>query len=148
MMTAMNLNISRRRHLQHAAILWILVGIMLGVRGMIWVVADAHTHRLLLIIIPVALVLGILKGAAVLSKSAAQVAMRIRGLDERTPFWQLYSPSTYLLVIGMIGFGIICRLAGACWHFMGIIGVLYLIIGIALIIGSRTYWTKELGVRS
>ena len=140
-MTALNLTVSRRQHLQHAALLWILVGTMLGIRGMIWLLADAHMHRLLVVIIPIAAVLGIIKGARLLSKSALQVAARIHALDERTAFWQLFSPSTYLLIIAMMGFGITCRLAGAHWHFMGIIGILYLVVGIALITGSRTYWS-------
>ena len=138
----MNLTVSRRQHLRHAAIVWIVVGIMLGLRGMFWMLADAHTHRLLVMLIPLAVVLGFVKGATVLWKSAMRAIARIRQLGERTPFWQLYTPSTYLLVVGMMGFGIACRLVGAHWHVMGVIGILYLVVGVALITGCRAYWTS------
>ena len=139
----MNCTVSRQQHLRHAALLWLLVGIMLGLRGIIWLLADTQMHRLLVVIIPLAAILGIVKGAVVLSKSAARSTARIRQLGDRTPFWQLYSPSTYLLVLGMMGLGVACRQAGAHWHVMGVIGILYLVVGIALITGCRTYWASR-----
>lgn len=145
-MMEMTLTVSRRQHIRHAAFLWLMVGTFLGVHGMMWLLADAQMHRLLAIIIPGAAVVGILKGAVLLRKSAVAITRRIHGLDERTPFWQLFSPATYLLVLGMMGIGITCRVAGTHWHVMGIIGILYVIIGIALITGSRTYWAAAMRV--
>jgi len=133
-------HLSRKQHLQTAALLWILVGAMLIARGTVWVLADRHTHWLFAVILPLATVAGIVKGAAVLSKSATRAAARIRLLAERTPVWQLYSPSMYLLVAGMIVLGIACRWVGAHWHIAGYVGILYCIIGVGLITGSRAYW--------
>ena len=66
----------------------------------------------------------------------ARVA-RIHRLAEATPCWQLYSPATYLLIAGMMALGLACRWAGAHWHIYGAIGALYLVVGIALLVGSR-----------
>ena len=119
---------------------------MITIRGAFWVLTDAHTHRWLLVILPLAVVLGWLKGTAVLSKAAARAVARIGGLAERTPFWHLYSPAMYLLVAGMMALGIACRWAGNRWHFTGIVGSLYLVIGVALIVGSFAYRpTGEVG---
>ncbi|MHB9131669.1 MAG: hypothetical protein ACYDBB_11350 [Armatimonadota bacterium] len=136
----MSFHVSRRQHMLIAALIWILVGAMITVRGILWVLADDHTHRLLAIIIPLAVILGIIKGVALLSKSASRVTARIHTLEERSPVWKIYSPSMYLLVGGMMGLGVACRWAGPHLHIVGIIGALYLVVGIALIAGSRTYW--------
>lgn len=113
---------------------------MLIVRGLLWVRHDPHTHWLFAAILPLAAVAGVAKGAAVLRKSAARSAARIHLLAERTPFWQVYSPATYLLVVGMMALGFACRWAGAHWHVTGFVGILYLVIGVGLITGSYAYW--------
>ena len=110
------------------------------VRGIIMVSQDSHTHGWLAVIVPLAALLGFLKGALVLRKTAARSAARIETMAERTPWWQLFNPATYLLIAGMMGFGVACRWAGAHWHVIGIVGVLYLLIGIALLFGSQAYW--------
>ncbi|MHB0937456.1 MAG: hypothetical protein ACYDCO_01085 [Armatimonadota bacterium] len=132
--------LSRRQHLQIAALLWILVGATLAMRGTSWVMRDDHTRWLFAAILPLSIVAGYWKGAALMSKSASRAAERIRLLAERTPIWQLYSPSMYLLVAGMIALGVASRWAGAHWHVRGFVGILYLVVGIGLIIGSRPYW--------
>jgi len=140
----MRFHLSRRQHLQIAGMLWMMVGVMLIVRGTIWVTSwvmkGHHPQWLLAAILPLAALVGVLKGVAVLRKSATKSAERIHLLAERTPIWQLYSPSTYLLVLGMMGLGFLCRWAGAHWHIVGFVGILYLIIGVGLITGSFAYW--------
>lgn len=139
-MVVMSWQVSRRQHIRHAAVIWLLVGTLLGVQGMVWVLGDQHTSRLLAVILPCALLVGLLKGVAVLSRSAARTVTRIRALADLTPVWQLYSPSTYLLVGGMMVMGRAFRWAGPHWHIVGDIGALYLVVGIALISGSWAYW--------
>jgi hypothetical protein len=134
-----NCYISKRGHLRNAALIWVLVGLMLGVRGTIWIFRDAHTHRWMILLIPLALLLGLFKGTVVLRKSARRAAERISSFEDRTPLWNLYSAPTYLLILGMMGLGFVCRWAGAHWHVSGDVGVLYLVIGIALITGSRAF---------
>jgi len=117
---------------------------MLCARGLAWVLTDARTQRLLLPLLGLAVIVGAGKGVWVLWKSARGGIARIQGLATRTPCWQLYSPTTYLLVAAMIGFGIGCRWVGAHWHVFGFIGVLYLTIGMALLVGSYPYWRAQL----
>ena len=133
-------HLSRRQHLLVAALLWILVGATLAVRGTSWVIRDEHTRWLFAAVLPLSIVAGYWKGAALMSKSAARAVERIRLLAERTPVWQLYSPSMYLLVAGMIGLGLASRWAGDQWPIRGYVGILYLVVGIGLITGSRAYW--------
>lgn len=137
------MQVTRRQHIQHAALVWVLVGMMIAGRGLYWLWSDPRTHAYFPYILLVAVALGVAKGLAVLSKSANGTVARIQQLAERTPFWQMYSPATYLLVAGMMAIGIACRWAGAHWHVTSEVGALYLIIGIALISGSRTYWAAQ-----
>ena len=112
---------------------------MLGIRGIIWMFRDAHTHRWMGVLLPLALLLGLLKGMVGLRKSALRTAERISHFADCTPFWKLYSAPTYLLIVGMVALGFACRWAGAHWHVSGDVGVLYLVVSIGLITGSRAY---------
>jgi hypothetical protein len=136
----MRFHLSRKQHLQIAGLLWILVGVTLAVRGTSWVMRDEHTRWLFAVILPLAVIVGVLKGTSLMSKSASRAAERIRLLAERSPIWQLYSPSMYLLVAGMVVLGLASRWIGAHWHIRGFVGILYLVVGIGLITGSRAYW--------
>ena len=109
-------------------------------RGVLWVWSDPHAQGWFPYILPVAIVLGLLKGVVLLRRSATDAIARINSLSEHSPVWQLYSPATYLLILGMIGAGTAFRWAGIHWHLTSSVGALYLVIGIALIAGSRTYW--------
>ena len=60
-----------------------------------------------------ALVLGLLKGMVILRKTALRTAERISHFADCTPFWKLYSTPTYLLILGMMGLGFVCRWRGA-----------------------------------
>ncbi len=133
----MNWHVTRRQHLRHTLLIWVLVGAMLSVRGVLWLCADPRTHRWLLIILPCAVLLGLAKGWYVLRHSAVRTAARIYRLADATPCWQLYTPATYLLIAGMMALGFACRWAGAHWHIFGVVGALYLVVGIALLVGSR-----------
>lgn len=111
---------------------------MLGIRGIIWILGDPHTHRWIALLLPLAVLLGLFKGLVVLRKSALKSVERISHFPDHTPFWKLYSTPTYLLIVGMMALGFACRWAGTHWHISGDVGVLYLIISIGLITGSRT----------
>ncbi len=132
--------VSREQHIVHAAVVWVLVGCMITARGTVWVLADLHTHAWLAVILPLAALLGVGKGVWVLGRSAGRSVARIRALDARTPWWRMYSPAMYLLIAGMMALGIALRWAGAHWHLVGAVGILYLVIGIALLAGSGAYW--------
>ena len=79
-----------------------------------------------------AVLLGVVKGRCLLWRTAARSAGRIHQLADRTPFWQLFSRAMYLLMGGMMLLGIACRWIGAHWHVYGVVGVVYVIVGVAL----------------
>lgn len=135
--------ISRRQHLRNAALAWVLVGLMLGARGMVWILRDAVTHRWMAVLLPLAFLLGLLKGTVVLRRSALRAVERISRFADRTPFWRLYSPSAYLLIVGMMGLGFACRWVGSHWHASGDVGVLYVVVGIGLVTGSSVYRSAD-----
>jgi hypothetical protein len=136
----MLLRISRQQHLRHAALLWVAVGLMLCVRGFLWIHADAHTRGKLIVLLPVALILGLAKGWAMLRKPAANAVARIYLLDTHTPIWRLFSAATYRLIGCMILLGVVARFIGAYYHIGGAIGTLYGIVGVGLITASSIYW--------
>lgn len=107
------------------------------------VLGDPQTQARLALFVPIALALGALKGALVLRRSAGRTIARIRLLEERAPFWRLYSGWTYLLVLGMIGLGIGLRLLGVRLHEIGYVGVIYLVVGVAMFVASAAYWQAD-----
>jgi hypothetical protein len=139
----MTFSVSRQQHVWHAALLWLVMGTVLGTHGVIWILGDPHTHRVFPLILPLAVLLGVAKGVAALGRAAAGAIARIGTLPARSPFWQLYSPATYLMILAMMGFGIFFRWAGKHWHLGGVVGILYLVIGVALIAGSYAYWSAR-----
>ncbi|HOS42578.1 MAG TPA: hypothetical protein PK794_02715, partial [Armatimonadota bacterium] len=98
-------------------------------------------HPWLGVLLPLAALLGVVKGSTLLARAARRISARIARLPAHTPIWRLYSPATYLMILGMMALGLACRWAGAHWHFIGTVGVLYVTVGVALLAGSRAYWT-------
>ena len=132
--------ISQRQHLLIAAMVWTMAAMMLILRGSVWIVSHAHTHHYIIFGFSMVIVLGVLKGQLLLSRTASSMIGHIRCLDERSPFWKVYAPPMYLTVVTMVAFGIICRWIGAHWHIYWIIGYLYSAIGIALFTSSASFW--------
>ena len=126
--------------MRHAALVWLLVGSLMVVRGLLWVGADPRIEGWFPLILLGAVLVGVFKGVVVLRRAAIHAVARIHTLAERSPAWHLYSPATYLLVAGMIVAGTAFRWAGIHWHLTSMVGALYLVVGIALIAGSRTFW--------
>lgn len=139
----MAFTISQRQHLAHAAIIWSIGGTILAVRGTSWILTDDWLHPHLLWTLAVSLTIGLLKGGLVMTRSARRVSARIDRLGERSPAWRLFSRWTYLLIVVMIGAGFLIRWAGRHWHAMGLIGVVYLAVGVALLAGSLYYWRER-----
>lgn len=132
--------ITHRQHLLIAAVIWTAVAVMLTTRGVIWVIGNAHMHDSIIYGFTLVMIFGLLKGRLILSSTAGRMISHIQNLDERSPFWKVYTPRMYLTVVLMIVFGILCRWAGAHWRIYWIVGYLYSVIGIALFTGSGVFW--------
>ncbi len=90
------------------------------------------------IALSLALTVGFIKGNFVLKKLALKYTSRIHALPEMSPVYMTFAPKNWILVIGMITLGKIVRTFGASPL---IIGGVYVAIGVALVLGSRTYLT-------
>jgi len=84
----------------------------------------------------IALVIGFIKGRFVLTKVARKYIARILALPESSPFYMTFSIKSWVMVVGMILLGRIIRAMGAPSL---VVGSIYVAVGIALIIGCRTY---------
>src|SRR3990172_1450962 len=101
--------LSRRQHMLLAGIIWFGVGMMLLIRGFIWLFTDSQLNWRYLLGLPLVILAGGLKGRMVLLHTADGIIRHIEHLDRRSPFWKVYAVKIYLMIAGMIGLGILCR---------------------------------------
>ena len=140
------MQVTRKTHLKLAFFTWGLVGTGLLIAGGIFLFGDFVRSDYgidnpgpgmpELIGLVVAVILGLIKGNLVLRKIARKYSARIRALPEPSPVYMTFSPKSWIMVVGMIALGRIIRALGAP-HL--VIGVIYVAVGVALVLGSRTY---------
>ena len=140
------MEVSRETHLKLAFILWALVGTGLLIAGGIFLFGNRTMSELDPakgspgmaegIGLVIALAIGFAKGNFVLPKIARKNTARIEQLPERSPFYMTFSLKSWLLILVMILIGRTIRFLGAP-HL--VIGVIYVAVGFALALGSRSY---------
>lgn len=130
------MNVLRSTHLKMAAGLWGLVGLCLLMAGLMFLFRDTDIAMNAWIAFVIALVIGFVKGKIVLPKVAKKNIARIQGLPEQSPVYMTFNAKSWMLVLGMILLGKIIRLLGAPDF---VRGAIYVAVGIALLLGSRTY---------
>ncbi len=130
------IQVSRQAHLKLAFLLWALVGAGLLTAGVRFILV-AHVSMLVMGIgSATALALGFIKGYFVLPKIARKNVARIHQLPVESPLYATFSLKSWALVLLMILLGRTLRLMGTPPFF---IGVLYVAVGFALLLGSRAY---------
>ena len=128
--------VTREAHLRLAFGLWAVVGVGLLTAGLRWVLqSDAATTSVWLGLVA-ALLLGGVKGGLVLPKIARKNIARIHLLPITSPIYCTFGVKSWVLVLTMILLGRGLRIAGLPLFFAG---VLYVAVGLALLLGSRTY---------
>ncbi len=128
--------VTRAVHLKLAALLWAAVGVGLLTAGTLFLVNAVAPPAATGAGWVVALALGFGKGYFVLPKVAKKNIARIDQLPDRSPVYATFSPKSWLLVLLMILMGRAIRAAGTS---PVIVGTLYVAVGLALSLGSRTY---------
>jgi hypothetical protein len=121
-----------------AAMVWLIGAMILVSRGSGYLRAQPNWHGW---IVGVALMLGVIKSRYLLDRVATKAVTRIRERG-RACFFGFFSWRSWLLVGLMMGAGITLR------HLVvhpgavvaGVMGALYLGIGLALIIADRVFW--------
>lgn len=137
----------RARTLQIAAgVIWLSVGLMLVVRGILMLQSAAgppeeSSTRTLLVSASIGLGIGALKGHYVLRRSAQRNRERIRKL-RNAPAWSLFTGRMWFVISLMMGLGILLRRAAAGGSLGGftVIGAVYVGIGVALLASSWIYF--------
>lgn len=135
--------LSRQQHLWIAASIWTLVGLGLFTMGLVFwfhlpylgFLDTSHLGWGSL-----ALSLGMIKGKFILDRTANRIIDRVETLQEPNPFksvFQMFGLKTILLILAMMTFGIVLRVAGVSFEIRGLI---YLAVGAALVWSCRRYW--------
>ncbi len=124
--------VPRSIHLFLAALLWTVVGLILMVRGTVWLIGAEEG----LFILP-AILFGTLKSLFILDKTAKRSIDRIQHLADGSCLGAVYSIKTWLLVLAMMAGGYLLRHSSFP---VILVGSLYVTIGWALLWSSRTAW--------
>ena len=140
------MQITRNTHLKVAFFIWGLVGTGLLIAGGAFLFGDrslsvlngetAVSWQAEGIGLAIALVIGFIKGRFVLTKVARKYIARIKTLPESSPFYMTFSRKSWVMVGGMMLLGRVIRAMGAP-HL--VVGSIYVAVGFALVLGSRTY---------
>ncbi len=124
--------VTRQTHLLMAAILWMVIGCSLFLRGVLWL----ENENSVLFVIP-ALLLGSIKSLFILDKSAKKSIDRLQQMADGSCLGAVYSVKTWSLVVMMMLGGYLLRISSLS---LSLIGSLYCTVGWALFYSSRLGW--------
>ncbi len=131
---------SVKTQLYAAAVMWLIGAAFLTRRAFIALSDEHAAWWIVAIAVSVAVVLGLIKGRAVMYRAANKSAARIRGRG-RSCFFGFFSWKTWLLVALMMTGGILLRLSPLP-HTM--LGTLYLAIAVGLTYGDWVFWSAAI----
>ena len=137
----------KQRLLQVAGLIWIIVGLFLIYRGSglynLAVIEQNTSKETLIISVILGVVIGILKGKFVLSKTALRNRNRINQLVPPLSIHHIFSGSFYGLIAGMMILGFLLREFNAYLGGYVVVASIYCGIGMALITASSVYWKND-----
>ena len=137
----------KQRLLQIAGFIWVIVGLFLiylgsGLYNL--AVIEQNTSKETLIISGIlGVVIGILKGKFVLSKTALRNRNRINQLVPPISIHQIFSGAFYGLIAGMMVLGFLLREFNTYLGGYVVVASIYCGIGMALIAASSVYWKND-----
>ena len=137
----------KQRLLQIAGLIWVIVGLFLIHRGSglynLAVIEQNTSKETLIISIILGVVIGILKGKFVLSKTALRNRNRINQLVPPISIHQIFSGAFYGLIAGMMVLGFLLREFNTYLGGYVVVASIYCGIGMALIAASGVYWKND-----
>jgi len=139
--------LGKQRLLQIAGLIWIVVGLFLIYRGSglysLAVIEQNTSKETLIISIILGVVIGIIKGKFVLSKTALRNRNRINQLVPPLRIYQIFSGPFYGLIVGMMLLGFLLRSFNSYLGGYVVVASIYCGIGMALIAASSVYWKND-----
>jgi len=139
--------LGKQRLLQIAGLIWVIVGLFLIYRGSglynLAVIEQNTSKETLIISIILGVVIGILKGKFVLSKTALRNRNRINQLVPPISIHQVFSGPFYGFIAGMMILGFLLREFNGYLGGYVVVASIYCGIGMALIAASRVYWKND-----
>ncbi len=129
-------------HLLAAAVMWSVVGLALGIRGLINLDFSAWTGAVWAV---AALIVGGFKGQFVLKKTACRAISRIIERGDDKCLGGFMSLKSWLLIASMIIMGKLLR-ASPLPH--NLVWSVYVAVGAALSVSSRFFWQARFGHRA
>lgn len=129
-----------RVHLLLAGLMWSTVGAALLALGVVWTVQVRTPWNLPLLVAAIAG--GLLKARFVLAPVARRTASRIEVRGDGRCVGGFLSPQSWAMVAAMMLLGRLLR-GGALS--VGVLGAMYVVVGTALVIGSRGLWVAWWG---
>ena len=137
----------KQRLLQVAGLIWIIVGLFLIYRSSglynLAVIEQNTSKGTLIISVILGVVIGIIKGKFVLSKTALRNRNRINQLVPPISIHQIFSGAFYGLIAGMMVLGFLLREFNAYLGGYVVVASIYCGIGMALIAASSVYWKND-----
>jgi hypothetical protein len=139
--------LGKQRLLKIAGLIWIVVGLFLIYRGSdlynLAVIEQNTSKETLIISIILGVVIGIIKGKFVLSKTALRNRNRINQLVSPLSIHQIFSGPFYGLILGMMLLGFLLREFNSYLGGYVVVASIYCGIGMALIAASSVYWKND-----
>jgi len=139
--------LGKQRLLQIAGLIWIIVGLFLIYRGSglynLAVIEQNTSKETLIISIILGVVIGVIKGKFVLSKTALRNRNRINQLVPPLSIHQIFSGPFYGLIVGMMILGFLLREFNSYLGGYVVVASIYCGIGMALIAASSVYWKND-----
>ena len=139
--------LSRQLLTQTAGFIWIVVGLFLIYRGsgLYQLAAQEQNSGLKAIIISLLLgiILGIIKGKFVLSKTARKNRNRIDQLTLPLKIHNIFSGPFYGFIVGMMALGFLLRTFNTYLGGYVVVAAIYCGVGMALIAASYVYWKND-----
>ena len=138
---------SRQLLAKIAGLTWVMVGLFLIYRGsglyQLAIQEQNSSQETIIISLTLGIVLGIIKGKFVLSKTALQNRNRINRLIPPLNIHQVFSGPFYGFIAGMMLLGFLLREFNAYVGGYIVVAAIYCGIGMALIAASSVYWKKD-----
>ena len=132
-----------KTHLLLAAVMWSAVGSTLCVVGAVWAIKVRTPATLWLLAIAAAA--GWIKARFALEPAAVRIIGRIRARGDGRCLGGFLSPGTWVLVAVMAVGGRLLRGGVLSSH---LVGLVYVVVGVALLVASRLMWRAWLVVDS